>query len=209
MLESSKEIGKYEEPLLATLKDFLKKQGYAVLTHARLNVAWSNVISDIDVLAIKNEKIVIIEVKSDHDCFYKGFRQLEKLKGFADQLYIATNRPIHHLLENKWRDKSIGLIKVNAEMAEIIRPAEQIQGLSTNEAISQLKKKCLARLASLLNVSKCIPKAEIERRLRARFNDADLKIIVKNIILCDSDCGNDCILEPFLVASCSNIRSSK
>jgi Holliday junction resolvase len=208
MLESSKEIGKYEEPLFRALEHFFKQQGYTVLTHARLNVAWSNVISDIDVIAISNETIIMVEVKSDHDCFYRGFEQLRKLKGFADQLYIATNRPIQNLQEDKWRDKSIGLIKIDGEMAEIIRPAEHIHGLCTSEVISQLRKKCLVKVASLLNVSKYLPKTEIEKRLRERFDNADLKVITKNIVLCDSNCGINCLLEPFLIASCNKVKSS-
>lgn len=192
-----------------SVKRLFQHQGYTVLTHARLNVAWSRVISDIDVIAVSNEKIIMVEVKSDHDYFYKGFKQLEKLKGFADELYIATNRQIIDFKGDKWRDPSIGLIRITDDLTEIVRPAVPIHGLCTGEAISLLKKKCLVRLASLLNIPKCLPKQEMERRLRENFDNADLKEIVKSLILCDNACDVSCSLEPFLIASCSNVKRAQ
>jgi Holliday junction resolvase len=209
MLKSSKQIGRFEKPLFKPLACLFEEEGYTVLTHTRLNIAWSNVISDIDVLARSDETIIITEVKSDHDAFYKGFDQLEKLKGFADKLYIATNRDLESLEKEKWRDKSIGLIFIGKQNAKIIRPAEPIRSLHAKDSLSQLKKKCLIRLARLLGVPTYLSKKAIEKRLRAKFNDRDLKIIVKNIILCDSSCSNDCILEPFLTKACNNLRQKE
>jgi Holliday junction resolvase len=206
MLKSSKERGRFEKPLIQSLERHFKEEGFSVLTHARLNIAWSNVISDIDILAVSDDRVVIIEVKSDHDDFYKGFNQLKKLKGFADNLYIATNRKPESLKSEKWRDESIGLIHVNNQNIEVLRPARKIRSLSKKDTFSQLKRKCLVRLTRLLNVPTHVPKVEIERRLRMKFDEKDLKVIAKRIALCKEDCENDCILEPFLVSVCSGLK---
>jgi Holliday junction resolvase len=207
VLESCKDIGKYEEPLLKALEGYFAKQGYAVITHVRLNVAWSNVISDIDVLAIKGNETIIVEVKSDHDVFYRAFAQLNKLKGFADKFYIATNRPIGSIKEEKWLHKSIGLISIGNQV-EIVRSAEKITIIPPDGALSQLRKKCLVKLAVYFGIPAYLSKNEIEKRLQ-EVDISQLKCVVKEAVLCESNCLDDCILERCLNTSCGNNKDIK
>jgi hypothetical protein len=201
MLESSKKIGKYEDPLLLRLEKFLTAQGYDVLIHMRLNVAWSNVISDVDVLAISPNERIIIEVKSSHDNFYKAFRQLSQLKGFADCFYIATNKPIDSINMEKWIDDSIGLIYIDEHSLNIIKPAKRIDLFPIKGAISQLNKKCLVNLARALGIPTSLSKDALEKRLIEKYPLADLKRVVEGIVLCENDCVSNCALVPFMVTS--------
>ncbi|XHH10241.1 MAG: hypothetical protein ACFCUE_06310 [Candidatus Bathyarchaeia archaeon] len=201
MLESSKKIGKYENPLMQKISGALSSDGYDVLTHVRLNIAWSNVISDIDVIAISEKETIIMEVKSSHDNFYKAFSQLKNLEGFADKLYIATDKPVNTIKMDKWVDESIGLICVEEKKLKIIKPAKYFCAFPKVGAISQLRKKCLFHLANLLGVPAYLSKAEIENRLVGTFNSLELKMVIKQIVLCEGNCEKNCILIPNMVAS--------
>ena len=55
----SKLDSRFEKPLLEILKRYFKEEGYSVSTHARLSIAWSNVISDVDVIARSRENEAI------------------------------------------------------------------------------------------------------------------------------------------------------
>lgn len=206
MLQSSKKPREFEEILIESVKYFFQKQGYSVSTHARLNIAWSNIISDIDIIATLADEVVIIEVKSNRDHFYRGFEQLQKVKGFADKIYLATNKSINSLNLEKWRDDTVGLLHIKKGKIEVIKSAENISSLLPRNTFSQLKKKCLMRLVRLLDIPTSLPKTKIDQMLRSQFNETDLKIIAKNIALCDEDCEKDCILEPFLVATCNDLK---
>jgi hypothetical protein len=210
MLESSKDMGKYEEPLLRAVERFFVKRGYFVSSHVRLNVAWSNVISDIDVIAKSADECIIIEVKSDHDQFYRAFDQLQKLRGFADRLYIATNRPLDSIKEEKWLDKSVGLIHIDDDQTvQIVKPAPKVPCYSLDGTLSQLKKKCLVQLATLLGVRTRTSKSEIEKKLTGNFSSSDLKVVTKYIVMCEHGCTESCILSPVLEASCISLREAK
>jgi hypothetical protein len=206
MLESSKKIGKYEDCLLPKVEQFLVGLGYVVSTHVRLNIAWSNIISDIDVIAKKEHETIIVEVKSDHDNFYKAFKQLNKLEGFADKFYVATNRSIDNSKIAKWPDDSIGLIAIGDNNTRIEKPAKRVNSLTQDGTVSQLRKKCLVRLAGLCGIPNYLSKEEIEKRLLKEIHSSELKGITTKIALCDGDCINNCILIPNMIASTVNFK---
>jgi len=206
MRQSNKKRGRFEEALIESVKEFFQKRGYSVSTHARLNIAWSNIISDIDIIATLKDEVIITEIKSDHDHFYRAFEQLRRVKCFANKLYIATNRRPENLNLSGWEDHTIGLLNVRDKKVDVIKSAKNISSFPRGEALSKLKKKCLTKLGRLLDVPTYLPKKRIEQTLRSQFNEEDLKIIAKKIALCSEDCETNCILEPFLVLACNSLK---
>lgn len=207
LLKSRKKRGKFEAALIDPIKEYFQQKGYSVSTNSRLNIAWSKIISDIDITATSHDEVIFTEIKSDHDSFYRGFDQLEKVKGFADELYIATNRNLKNLNLLKWKDDTIGLLHVQDNEVSVVRLAKKLSALPDTEVFSRLKKKCLSKLVRLLDIPTYRPKRKIEQMLRSRFAEDDLRIIAKRIAFCDKECERDCILEPFFVAVCNSITS--
>lgn len=80
ILKSSKRIGKYEAPIIKKLEPFFQNQGFQVVPHARFNISWGNIISDIDLLLIKENKVGIVEVKSSHDNLKRAKNKFQTLK---------------------------------------------------------------------------------------------------------------------------------
>jgi hypothetical protein len=91
--KSSKAIGKYERPILQIASKYFKSRGVSVMSHTRLNVAWSNVFSDIDILMLKKNLISAIEIKSHRDNLHYAFNQIHRIKDFVDyeMFPVASN----------------------------------------------------------------------------------------------------------------------
>jgi len=194
MLKSNKVIGNYEKPILINIKNYFEKCGYISYIHSRLNLAWSKIVSDIDVVAFKNNETIIIEVKSSHDDFYKAFKQLINISGYADKLYIATDKKFNDISKVNWVNNDIGLIYVNKEgNIEIIKKAKYINNVSKNHFI-KLKKKCLYELVKNLNISKKNTKQKMTDIL-FKHKKINYKKILKLIAFCNFKCTNKCIYD--------------
>lgn len=206
MLPSHKQVGNFEEKIIKKVKKYFQNEGYLVYTHSRLNVAWSTILSDIDILAILNDEVIITEVKSERDNLNKAFTQLQNIKGFSDKLFIATDKNIKNINLDKWEDEDIGLLHVKNDVIKKIKIAKNIQHLPDDEAFIKLKKKCLVKLVKLLGLPSSMTKKQMEIRLRENYNEYDLKLIAKNIALCNENCDTGCILDPKLSETDINIR---
>ena len=100
---STKRMGKYEKNLIDKLTVYFNENGYNVFPHSSLNIAWGSILSDIDLLLIKNNYLIYVEVKSKRDKILKGMEQIGRKKDYIDYAYIATNKNI-----NNWTDTKIG-----------------------------------------------------------------------------------------------------
>ena len=127
---------------------------------------------------------------------------MQKVKGFANKLYIATDRNPQNIRFGNWRDDSIGLLHIDGSEVEVVRSAKNLNSLPEGEVLIHLRKKCLIRLARLLGIPAYLSKRNLEHALRMKFLGTDLKIIAERIALCHEDCESDCILEPFFVTMC-------
>ena len=78
--KSTKHVGKYEEIIIQSLVTYFQLNGYEALPHSSLNIAWGSILSDIDILLVKENQLVCVEVKSHRDKLSKAPKQIDRIK---------------------------------------------------------------------------------------------------------------------------------
>ena len=146
ILKSSKRIGKYEATIIEKLEPFFQNQGFQVVPHARLNISWGNIISDIDLLLIKENKVGIVEVKSSHDNLKRAKKQISNIKDYVDFAYIATD-----FKPRKLPTQIAGWIFVKDEVT-IMKYPQTISNEPSHYSVDSLPKKCLERYLEQKNM---------------------------------------------------------
>ena len=91
----------FEEDISSAVIEWLKYRGYEKHTIHRAAAGYSN--SIFDVVAAKQHPLHIIgiEIKSDHDSFYRLSRQLPEYLGVFDEVYLCLDEkkaPFHPLI---------------------------------------------------------------------------------------------------------------
>ncbi len=191
ILRSSKKIGKYEAPIIEKLEPFFQNQGFQVVPHARLNISWGNIISDIDLLLIKENKIGIVEVKSSHDNLKRAKKQISNIKDYVDFAYIATD-----FKPRKLPTPIAGWIFVKDEVT-IMKYPQTIDNEPSHYSVGSLPKKCLERHLDHKNISpKGMSKYEITTNIMS-LPIKNLKDEVKSIATCGQECDVNCPIWKF------------
>ena len=186
ILRSSKRIGKYEAPIIEKLEPFFQNQGFQVVPHARLNISWGNIISDIDLLLIKENKIGVIEVKSSHDNLKRAKKQISNIKDYVDFVYIATD-----FKPRKLPISIAGWIFVRDEIT-IMKYPQTISNDPSHYSVDSLPKKCLERYLEQKNFSsKGMSKYEITNSI-VSLPTNNLKDEVKSMATCGQECDINC-----------------
>ena len=191
VLKSSKKIGKYESAIIEKLVPFFQSHGFQAVPHARLNVSWGNIISDIDVLLIKGSKVGIIEVKSSRDNLKRAKKQISNIKDYVDFAYIATDfRP------RKLPTPLAGWVLVKDDVT-IMKSPPSIRGRPAHYSVASLPKKCLERYSNQKNIpSRGIPKYEIAENILS-LSDKNLRSEVKSMATCGQECDANCPIWEF------------
>src|SRR5687767_7045864 len=131
ILRSTKAYGKYEKPLISRLKSFFVKRGYVAVPHARLNIAWGSIISDLDLVLVKNNALTIVEVKSSRDSIKRAQKQIHNVQNFVDFAYVAVER-----IPKNWKsDHRYGLITISASRVKIVQEASSLRTIPTMESM--------------------------------------------------------------------------
>ncbi len=191
ILKSSKKIGKYELAIIEKLETFFKNKGFQVVPHARLNISWGNILSDIDLLLIKDNKVGIIEVKSSHDNLKRAKKQISNIKDYVDFAYIATD-----FKPRKLPTSSAGWIFVENEVT-VMKFPQIIYGEPSHYSIDSLPKKCLERYLDHKNISsKGMSKYKITNTILST-SDNTLKDEVKSMATCGQECDVNCPIWDF------------
>ena len=191
ILRSSKKIGKYEAPIIEKLEPFFHNQGFLVVPHARLNISWGNIISDIDLLLIKENKIGIVEVKSSHDNLKRAKKQISNIKDYVDFAYIATD-----FKPRKFPTTIAGWIFVKDEVT-IMKYPQTINNEPSHSSVDSLPKKCLERYLYQKNISsKGMSKYEITHNIMS-LQVKNLKDEVKSMATCGQECDTNCPIWEF------------
>jgi len=192
ILKSSKKVGIYEEVIIKKLIPFFKNQGYEVIPHARFNVSWGNILSDVDMLLIKDNKLTLIEVKSSKDHLERARNQIKKIQDFVDFVYIATD---YH--PRKWTFRNVGLLVVNGKI-DIIKTPKLIEKKPKLESVNWLQKKCLSRMIEEQGekVTK-LNKMELSCKIIKNSNQKSLKNEIKEVVTCGLDCEYGCPIWEF------------
>ncbi|MBS3925963.1 MAG: hypothetical protein KGZ34_04655 [Nitrosarchaeum sp.] len=191
ILRSSKRIGKYEAPIIEKLEPFFQNQGFQVVPHARLNISWGNIISDIDLLLIKENKVGIVEVKSSHDNLKRAKKQISNIKDYVDFAYIATD-----FKPRKLPTSLAGWIFVDEEVT-IMKYPQSIHNEPSHYSVDSLPKKCLERYLEQKNLSvKGMSKYEITDTIMS-IPVKNLKDEIKSMATCGQECDVSCPIWEF------------
>lgn len=138
--KSTKHIGKYEERIIRTLSNYFHDNGYAVIPHSSLNIAWGSIVSDVDLLLLEDDALIYVEVKSSRDNLMRARQQIDRVMDYVDYAYVATDRKVKN-----WNIPKVGLIYVESETVTLVRKARRFSNKPRFYSIVALKKKCIAR----------------------------------------------------------------
>lgn len=184
--KSTKSMGVFERPLISAVVKHFKNLGYVAIPHARFNVAWSSILSDLDVLLLKENEVTLIEVKSSRDKFSKAFRQISNVAGIVDYAYIATNKK-----PRKWKASNIGLLFIERKEVHHIFEAKKFEDRPNIETLFSFKKKCLSRLTGRQENNSTL-KYDIVSELSSFSDKPTLRNYAKEIALCSQECETNC-----------------
>lgn len=193
VLKSTKAYGKYEKPIIRRLKAFFQKQGYTVVPHARLNISWGSIISDIDLLLIKDDRLTAVEVKSANDKLSRAFAQLENVRDYVDYLYLATERtPTIMPMDD------VGLIVIRGKQIQTEKQPKLISEIPRHLSFALLHKICLMRLVhDETNLSGKEGKFVLATRAMQMMDESNLKGDLQQMIACGLYCSTKCPILQF------------
>ena len=185
-LTSCKKIGKYEHVIMQKLMSFFTNEKYYAIPHVRLNISWGSIISDIDMLLIKDDTIGIIEIKSSHDHLQNAKRQILNIVDYVDFAYIATD-----FKPRKLPISLAGWIYVHDEVV-IKKHPKPISKTPSAHSVNSLPKKCLKRyLKHKGNLPNGITKYELTNNIMSHCTK-NLKNEVKTMATCGQECDTNC-----------------
>lgn len=178
--KSTKRIGKYEEVIISQLESYFIKHGYLAIPHARFDIAWGSIISDIDLLLVKDDKLILIEVKSSRDNLSRAKDQLKEIEDFVDEFYLATD-----YFPRKWPNKKeAGRIIVKNGEVMIVKQAKSIDNMPKVRTLLSLRKESLSKLLDKPeNETKKLTKSQLASMILEK-NSTQLKNQIKEVITC-------------------------
>jgi len=191
---STKRIGRYEAKIIQSLTEYFQKKGYEVIPHARLNIAWGSILSDVDLLLLKKGALTYVEVKSRRDKLLKALKQIDRVKDYVDYAYVATDR-----LVKDWDIPKVGLIFVHGNIVTFVRESKRFTNGPSFSSIASLRKECLARF--LENGRTCrtyIYKYDLARYVYEFKKDECTRECIKEIVACGTTCDTTCPIESFV-----------
>jgi len=181
ILTSTKQEGRYEKLIIHKLKIFFENQNFHVIPHARFNVAWGSILSDLDLLLIKDNMLTLVEVKSSKDNIERIKKQFQSIQDYVDYYYVATD-----FQPKKIPLQDAGWILVN-ENIEIKNNAKKLERSPTMGSILSLKKQSLHSLLGMSELeAKQFSKYELAIKITKKSNQSNLKDNLKAIVTCNS-----------------------
>lgn len=189
---SSKAMGRHEEVLMKRLGAHYSALGYEVYTHVRLNIAWSNGLSDVDVLLYKDGQLTIVEIKSKHDKFDALNDQFKRMSDYVDFFYLATEKNIPDSTPPE-----MGLIFIDDQVTEV-KPASKLMNKPRKSSLYALKKICLMNM--LNGGHKNLLKSEIVDTILTHMDAQIIKSMIKDVAVCNNDIHINCPLFYYISA---------
>ena len=186
IIGSSKPLGRFEEPMIAIISSYFLERGYAVVPHTTLNLAWRQVLSDVDILIAKGTDVIAIEVKSSRDKLARANQQLSKIVDYVDYAYVATDQDVE-----TWDGGAVGLIRVGPEGVKVVRSATRLVSRPLVESLFALQKKCLSRMLGVSEHTH-VGKYTLARQVETLGEDDVLRDCLKEITTCSGQCSSDC-----------------
>lgn len=181
---SAKREGRHEARIIGRLVPFFEAAGYDAVPHARFNIAWGSILSDVDLLLVgraqagtaggggvaARQAVAAVEVKSSRDDLRRAPAQVRRLLEYADYAYVATD-----YMPRRFDVRGAGLIVVRGGRVHVVRSAPRAGGGRRRRgwgapAAAALPKKCLLRMAEARGAAAGAgraTKAELARRVTA------------------------------------------
>jgi len=159
-----------------------------------LNVAWGSILSEVDILLLKDDKLTYIEVKSRKDKISKALQQIGGVKDYVDFAYVATNK-----LLKEWNIPEIGLIYVQNNEVTLVKEPTRFRDRPRFTSIVSLKKKCLTRF--LGNGRACrtyVAKYDLAKYVYIVRKNECTRECLKEIVTCGSSCDGICPIAKFV-----------
>lgn len=179
ILRSSKVPGRFESRIIGTLGDHFRSCGYHVIPHARFDIAWGAILSDLDLLLVREDQLTVIEVKSSRDHLARAAAQIDRCLDFADAAYIATD-----YYPRVWPACPAGRIVVDNNTVDVLQEPGRPDGhpdARILRALDSLRKSSLVRLLPGYPRSHIV--YDMARAVYASY-DGDLKHAIKCIVTC-------------------------
>lgn len=192
LLKSSKKEGRHETIIINKLIPYFEKLGYDAVPHARFNIAWGNIISDVDLLLIKNDQLILVEVKSSKDDIRRAKKQIANVEDYVDYIYIATD-----YYPRKFPFEKTGLLVVNGKI-EVLKEPELLIRQPRLTSVAGLHKKCLKRMCEV-NGKKYANKYDknfLALDLIDELNP-EFRHEIKEVLTCGQQCDNACPIWKF------------
>ncbi len=184
--KSTKRIGKYEEKIIQTLTKYFQLNGYEVIPHSSLKIAWGCIVSDVDLLLLKDQVLTYVEVKSSRDNLARAKKQIDRVMDYIDYAYVATDKKVKN-----WNMPNVGLIYVQEETVVLVKKAKKFSNKPKFYSVVALKKKCIAMFFGNNNrYIMLVNKYELAQHVytKRKCTRACLKEIVTCGELCDVNC---------------------
>jgi len=178
VLKSTRRIGKFETIIIEKLEEYFSDLGYCTIPHARFDIAWGSILSDLDLLLIKNDQLIIIEVKSSRDNLTRAKKQIDAIEDFVDKAYIATD-----YYPKKWPNRKAGRIVVENNSVKIIKEPKSLIRKPKLNTLLVLRRSSLCSLLINSKIENNITKYEIACMIH-RSRPQNLKHKIKQIITC-------------------------
>jgi len=171
---SPKNLGDYEEPLMIKISEHFQELGFQTHPHSSLNFAWHGIVSDVDVLMVKDSLLYGVEIKSKKDDVKRAKKQIERLFHYVDYCYLAVEKMPKRLVENA------GLIIVDDWGVKIIKDAPLVDGFD-KRTFRTLKRICFTKI---FNTTRYGSKHDVVDYIWAIYSSDNLKSIFRKILLC-------------------------
>ena len=184
VLPSTKVLGRFERPAIESVARYFSRQGYLVAQHVRLNVAWSSILSDVDVLATDGTDIIAVEVKSSRDNASRATRQLRALRSYVDYLYLAIEG--NHVVKP---ERNVGLLLIQGDEVVCTRTAMRQVKLPDVASLVRLQRICLSRISS--NGRKYPTKMDLAREAHGSLK-GNLRRCLSEVVTCSRQCDTAC-----------------
>jgi hypothetical protein len=161
-----------------------------VAEHVRLNVAWSSVVSDVDVLATNGLDLIAVEVKSSRDNLARASKQLHALDSYVDYVYLAMEGTKETTI-----DKKIGILLVQGNYVVCPRPATRLTGRPDIVAMARLQRICLSRISPERQWFGS--KLSLAETARGALDEEGLRRCVGEVVTCMRQCDTSCPIWKF------------
>jgi Holliday junction resolvase len=181
-------MGKYEEVIIQRLAEYFRDRGYEVVPHSRLNISWGSVISDVDLLLLKDGFLTYVEVKSCRDKIARAPQQVQQNVDFVDYAYVATERKV-----SNWNVPDVGLINIQENSIKIARRAKRFIHKPNFLSILTLKKKCLAKFfGPNIDYLMHVDKYELAQNVYTLKSKKCTRSYLREIVTCGESCALFC-----------------